>query len=175
MGEFFQRLLDKLHDFWPIRIVDAGCQGVLWKHNGTVKQLEPGWHWFWPKLWIVEQVNVQYQNIDCGVQHLTTKDGKQVSISLNVAYHIIDAALLRSTYQHFDTTIVNDARGHAAEIVTAATWPELLEDPQAVQTEIEEALQEDVGEGVVGIDKVTLDQLAAPKPISLISTVKEPW
>lgn len=175
MGEFFQRLLDKLHDFWPIRIIDAGCQGVLWRHNGTVKRLAPGWHWFWPKLWNIDQVNVQYQNIDCGVQHLTTKDGKQISISLNVAYSIVDAALLRSTFYHFDTTIVNDARGHAAEIVVQTEWKEILSDPLGVQQEIEEAMQEDVGEGVVNIEKVTLDQLAAPKPISIISTVKEPW
>jgi hypothetical protein len=52
--------------------------------------------------------------------------------------------------------------------VVQTTYPEILDDPLAVQGEIEEALQEDVGEGVVQIEKVTLDQLAQPKPISLI-------
>jgi regulator of protease activity HflC (stomatin/prohibitin superfamily) len=174
MGDFFQKLLDKIYEFWPIRIIDAGCQGVLWKHDGTVKCLQPGWHFFWPKLWLVDQVNVQYQNIDCGTQPLTTKDGKQISISLNVAYSIKDAAILRATYQHFDTTIVNDARGHAAEIIVESTWDEILSDPIGIQQEIEEALQEDVGEGVVDIQKVTLDQLALPTPISLIGMDKLP-
>ncbi len=172
MGDFFQLLLDNLRDFWPIRIINAGHQGVLWKHDGTATLVEPGWKWVWPKIWTVDEVAAQYQNIDCGVQNLTTKDGVQISISLNVAYSIVDAAALYTGYQHFDTTVVNDARGHAAEIIVQSTWDELLDDPIGVQHEIEQALQEDVGEGVVDIQKVTLDQLARPTPISLIGLDK---
>ena len=172
MGDFLQIIFDKIHDLWPIRVINAGSQGILWKHDGTAKRLDPGWHWFWPKAWYIDEIAVQYQNIDCGVQNLTTKDGVQVAVSLNVAYSVVDAAALWTGYQHFDTTIVNDARGHVAEIVVQSTWEELLADPIGIQTEIEEALQDDVGEGVVDIQKVTLDQLSKPTPISLIGLDK---
>jgi regulator of protease activity HflC (stomatin/prohibitin superfamily) len=167
MGEALRLVLEKIKDWWPVRVIDAGCQGIWWRANGTAEKLEPGWHFFLPQAQRIQEVNVQYQNVDCGSQDLTTKDGVSISISLNVGYRIKDAALLYTTYQHFDTTIINDARGHATEVVTQSTWSELLDDPVGVQQEIQDALQEDVGEDIISIETVTLDQLTRPIPISL--------
>jgi regulator of protease activity HflC (stomatin/prohibitin superfamily) len=169
MGDFFRMMLDKLHELWPIRIVDAGNQGVWYKQNGKAKCLKPGWHLFIPKLQRIEEVACQYQNVDCGLQSLTTKDGKEVSLSLNVGYRINDAALLWTTYQHFDTSLVNLARGHAAEIVCESEWEELASDPQGLGQEIQEALQEDLGE-VVTVEDVTADQLSRARTYRLLQT-----
>ena len=170
MGDFFRMFLDKLHELWPIRIIDAGCQGVWYKQNGTCDLLEPGLHWFWPKLQRIEEVNVQYQNVDAGLQSLTTKDGKEITLSLNIGYSISDAATLWTSFQHFDTSIVNMARGHAAEIVCESDWAELASDPQSFGQELQEALQEDVGELGVRIEDVTADQLSRARTYRLLQT-----
>lgn len=157
---FIERILEWLAEFWPIRVIDAGCQGILYKQDGTAKCLTPGWHLFIPRLQRIEEVNVQYQNVDCGLQSLTTKDGMEISISLNVGYRIADVALLYTSYQHFDSSLINMARGHAAEIVCETAWADLMEDPQGFASEIQEALTEDLGEDILQVEDVTADQLS---------------
>ena len=170
MGDFVRILLDKLHEWWPIRIVDAGNQGVKYRQDGTAECLQPGWHWFWPKAQRIEEVACQYQNVDCGLQSLTTKDGREVSLSLNVGYSISDAALLWTSFQHFDTSLINMARGHAAEIVCESEWEELASDPQGLGQEIQEALQEDVESFGVRIEDVTADQLSRARTYRLLQS-----
>lgn len=167
MGDLFRQLAEWIKEFWPLRIIDAGNQGIKYKQDGTAICLQPGSHWFIPKLQRIEEFACQYQNVDCGIQNLTTKDGVKVTISLNVAYSIQDLALLHTTYQHFDTTIVNDARCHAAEQVTQSDWAEIAEDTLGFAEEVQDALQDDVGD-VITVEKVTLDQIVCPLPISLI-------
>ena len=167
MGDLFRQLAEWVKEFWPVRIIDAGNQGVLYRQDGTARCLQPGTHFFIPKLQRIEEFACQYQNVDCGIQNLTTKDGVNVTLSLNVAYSIQELALLHTTYQHFDTTVVNDARGHAAEQVTQSTWEEIIEDTLGFAEELQEALQDDVGE-VITVEKVTLDQIVRPIPLSLI-------
>lgn len=170
MGDFLRQLLDYVHAWWPVRIIDAGNQGVLYLQTGRARTLAPGWHLFIPKLQRIEEVGCQYQNQDCGLQSLTTKDGKEVTISLNVGYSISDAALLWITFQHFDSSLVNMARGHAAEIMAESDWEEIARDPQSFGNEILEALQEDVGPAVVAIEDVTADQLSRAKTFRLLQS-----
>jgi regulator of protease activity HflC (stomatin/prohibitin superfamily) len=170
MGAFFQLLFDKLHEWWPIRIVDAGNQGVKYLQNGRARCLQPGTHFFIPKLQRIEEVGVQYQNVDCGLQSLTTKDGKEITVSLNVGYSITDAALLWTSFQHFDTSLVNMARGHAAEIVCESEWEELAADPQGFGQELQEALHEDVSALGVEIEDVTADQLSRARTYRLLQS-----
>lgn len=170
MGEFFRLLLDSIHSWWPIRLIDAGCQGVLYRHDGTVRLLSPGRHYFWPKLWRIEEVQVQTQNTDCGLQSLTTKDGVEITLSLNVTYSIDDAAVLWTAYSHFDSTLINIARGHAAEIIAETSWEEILSDPAGVSSEIQETVMEDVGPSGVMVEDVTMDQLSRVKTLRLLQT-----
>jgi regulator of protease activity HflC (stomatin/prohibitin superfamily) len=170
VGEALRLILEKIKDWWPVRIIDAGCQGIWWRANGTAETLKPGWHFFIPQAQRIQEVNVQYQNVDCGLQSLTTKDGQEVALSLNVGYRISDSALLFTTFQHFDTTLINLARGHAAEIVAETTKAEIQEDPVSFGNEIVEALQEDLEACGVEIEDVTADQFSRARTLRLLQT-----
>lgn len=170
MTNIMEWIRDFLLEFWPIRIIDAGSLGVLWKQNGTSRNLQPGLHWFIPKLQRIEEVAAQYQNQDCGVQSLTTKDGKEIQISLNVGYRVADAAALYREFQHFDTSLINMARGHCAEVVCDSTWQELMEDPLGIAQEIQESLVDDLKEDIVLIEDVTADQLSKARTFRLLQT-----
>lgn len=106
-----------------------------------------------------------YQNVDSGTQGLTTKDAIPITLSMNIGYSIADAAQLYSSYQHFDTSLVNKARGFLAEEMPLHTWQEVYSDPAAVAEMVLHRLQEDLGEdsGCVLIEDVTLDQVIQAK------------
>jgi len=170
VADFLLKILDFVISFWPIRVIDAGCQGVKYLQGGTVVCLQPGWHWFIPRLQRIEEVSCQTQNTDCGLQSLTTQDGKELTLSLNVTYSISDAALQRASFQHFDSTLVNMARGHAAEIVASESWVSVLEDPSAVASEVHTLLQEEVEPFGIMIEDITLDQLSRVKTLRLLQS-----
>jgi regulator of protease activity HflC (stomatin/prohibitin superfamily) len=172
VGQLLQLVLDNLYSLWPIRIIDKGSQGVLWKHDGTARTLQPGTHFLIPKLWRIEEVDVQYQNIDTGTQGLTTKDGVAVSLSMNVGYSIADSAKLYTSFQHWDTSLVNKARGYLAEEVPLKTWNQLYKNPADVAATVLDRLQEDVGEenGCVLIEDVTVDQAVKSDAYRLFTT-----
>jgi regulator of protease activity HflC (stomatin/prohibitin superfamily) len=159
-----------LLDFWPVRIIDAGNQGVLYKQDGSALTLKPGLHWFWPRLWRIVEAECQYQNIDCGLQSLTTKDGKEVTISLNVGYEITDLATLFVSFQHFDATLVNLARGHAKQALIEAEWSELQADPEVVEQDILRDLRKELRACGVKIHGVTMDQLSRVKTLRLLTS-----
>lgn len=121
----FQWLLERLHDCWPIRIVDADEQGVLFSGGRNLRLLEPGLHFFLPKFQRIEKVNVKYQEIDCPTQALDTSDGHSVLISINIGYEIKDAVLWRTEVQSFDSTVERRARGIVAGIVLGRRLEEL--------------------------------------------------
>jgi regulator of protease activity HflC (stomatin/prohibitin superfamily) len=170
MGGLLEWIWQFLLEFWPVRIIDAGAQGVLYKHDGSAYTLQPGLHFFWPRLWRIAEADCQYQNQDCGMQSLTTKDGKEVTISLNVGYEIVDLATLFVSFQHFDTTLVNLARGHAAQVLAETEWQELLEDTEAVQQEILQDLRKELRACGVKIHDVTMDQLSRVKTLRLLQS-----
>lgn len=170
MGEFFKLLLEKVMDWWPVRIIDAGCQGIRWNSNGTVKLLHPGTHLFIPQLQRIQEVNAQYQNTDGGLQSLTTKDDAEIALSINVGYRISNAAVLYTSFQNFDLTLINLVRGHAAEIVSQSTREEIKDDPIGFGEEILESLAEELASCGVVIEDVTADQFSRARTFRLLQT-----
>lgn len=170
ISNFLEWIWNFLLEFWPVRIIDAGAQGVKFRQNGSAETLMPGWHLFIPKLQRIVEIECQYQNVDCGLQSLTTEDGTEVTISLNVGYEITDLSLMWVSFQHLDTSLKNMARGHAAEIFCSTDWEAVLQDPTAVQEEILDALKEDLQATGVHVTDVTLDQLSRVKTFRLLQS-----
>jgi regulator of protease activity HflC (stomatin/prohibitin superfamily) len=158
MGQLFQLILDNLYKLWPVRIIRAHEQGVLLGRKGDAKLLLPGWHLFCPGLHQLERKVVAYQMADCDLQSCTTKDGVEVTVSLNLGYEIRDLALMWVKYEHFDTSLINKARGHVLEVIMATDYEVLTAEPAAIARKILAAVREDVrGTGIKLVD-ARLDQ-----------------
>jgi regulator of protease activity HflC (stomatin/prohibitin superfamily) len=169
MDSIVSFLRENLYSLWPLRVIDKGNQGILWRHDGTVKLLQPGWHFFWPRIWRVSEHDSEYQNTDTGTQGLTTKDDAAITISMNIGYSIADVSKLYTQYQHFDTSLINKARGYAAECIPLSTWKDIYTNPEKIAQEVLDRLQDDLGEesGCVLIEDVVLDQLVKAPALRL--------
>lgn len=83
----------------------------------TTKVLRAGLHLRIP---LVDRVYVQTTRIriaQCPVQTLTTKDGKTVTIVMNLGYSITDIHQLYATLYHADPTLINMMQGYLADEV----------------------------------------------------------
>jgi Membrane protease subunits, stomatin/prohibitin homologs len=170
MGQLLQLILDNLYKLWPVRIIRAHEQGVKLGRKGDAKLLQPGWHWFCPGVHQIERMVAAYQMVDCDLQSCTTRDGKEVTVSLNLGYRIIDLALMWVGYQHFDTTLVNKARGHVLEVIMATDYAVLCAEPAKIARTILSSAREDVrGSGVKLVD-AQLDQFVKTRQYRILGS-----
>lgn len=121
----FQWFAERIHELWPIRIIDADEQGVKFSGGKHVTMLLPGLHFFLPKYQRIEKVNVKYQEVDCQTQALETLDDRSILLSVNVGYTIRDAVKWRTEVQSFDSTIERRVRGLIARAVLGMRWEDL--------------------------------------------------
>jgi regulator of protease activity HflC (stomatin/prohibitin superfamily) len=174
VGQLVQLILDNLYKLWPYRIIDADCQGVR-LFRGGMKLLAPGGHWFFPGLQQIEEFVVTYQNLDCGEQTVTTKDGRKVTLSCNLAYRIADLMKMRSQFQHFDTTVRNDARGIVFEVVTVMDYASIVAEPLAIQRELRRQLRWRFKGSGVRIVSAKLDQFVETRPYVVFGKQATAW
>jgi regulator of protease activity HflC (stomatin/prohibitin superfamily) len=158
MGQLLQLLLDNLYKLWPLRIIDEDQQGLRFRADGSISLLLPGRHWFVPGLQRIEQVQVAYQQVECGVQNMETKDGVGVSFSFNVGFTIADAATQRVKFFDFDDTLRLIVRGKLGEIVHAHTYEELQTLLPEISKKILSALRQEVSGSGVRIKDVRPDE-----------------
>lgn len=125
MGQLFQLVLDNLYKIWPYRIVDADEQALRFWLGKTVILLQPGGHWFVPGLSKIEKWTVTYQEIDCLVQSMETKDGISITFSANAGFVVTDVVKMRLGMHDFDATFERSLRGILGEIVETTTFADL--------------------------------------------------
>lgn len=168
----FQWLLDRLMDWWPIRLVDADEQGVKFTGGKKVTLLDPGWHFFWPKWERIEKVTVTYQEIDCLTQSLDTLDGYSITLSGNVGYEIRNAVKWRTEVQDFYNTVERRTRGLLAPVILSSK----LEDLRAAETlsKLGETVLEDLkkhgSKWGVRFYSVSITDFTRARPIRLFNT-----
>lgn len=121
MGQLLQIVLDNLFKLWPYRIIDIDCNGLRFVRKGT-DILLPGGHWFFPGLQRIEEFSVVYQELDCLIQSIETKDGASVSFSANLGYVVTDIRKARCGLHHRDATLERALRGHLANVVADADF-----------------------------------------------------
>jgi regulator of protease activity HflC (stomatin/prohibitin superfamily) len=71
-------------------IVRATHGGVKWYLGKYVKEMKPGWHWVWPLVTDYEVIVTARQTNHQPGQALTTKDKKQIVVSILVVFSIKD-------------------------------------------------------------------------------------
>jgi regulator of protease activity HflC (stomatin/prohibitin superfamily) len=170
MGQLVQLILDNLFKLWPVRIIRAHEQGVKLGRKGDAKTMQPGLVWFIPGWHQIEKKVVVYQMCDCDLQSCVTKDGKEVTVSFNLGYRIMDLALMWVSYDHFDTSLINKARGHVLEIIMAAEYDVLMQDPARIARTILSSLREDIrGPGIKLVD-ARLDQFVKTRQYRILGS-----
>jgi regulator of protease activity HflC (stomatin/prohibitin superfamily) len=170
MGQLVQLILDNLFKLWPVRMIRAHEMGVRLGRKGDSKNLNPGIRFFCPGLHEIHKKVVVYQMTDCDLQSCTTLDGMEITVSLSLGYRIHDLALMWISYDHFDTTLINKARGHALEVIMATTFADLCLEPAKIARLILSALREDIrGTGVKLVD-ARLDQFVKTRQYRILGS-----
>lgn len=168
-GSFLQLILDNLYRLWPIRVVDVDEQGVRHDRGREARLLLPGTHFFLPGLQRIEKYNVKYQENDCGLQSMETKDGQAVVFSLNIGYTISDAALMATSFYAFDSTLKNLARGRMAHIVHETAFADLQQLLPDIMLSLRRDLRRIVGRKGVRVKRVQLDEFVRSRQYRVLS------
>jgi regulator of protease activity HflC (stomatin/prohibitin superfamily) len=156
VGQLAQLILDNLYKLWPVRLIDADCQGVRFTLGKFVKRLEPGPHLFFPGLQEIEEWSVAYQEIDCKTQSVDTTDGEPMTFSANVGYTIEDAKLMRTEVHNFDSTLERATRGILGDMVAECDLKSLRRSRKKLAADTLNALREETSGWGVTIHKVRL-------------------
>lgn len=125
MAGFLQTVLDNLHKIWPVRIIDADCQGVLFVLGRWTFLLSPGPYLFIPGLMRIEERVVVYQEMDCQLQSMVTKDNVETCFSGNVGYIIKDARKASTLVEDVDQTLERASRAHLADVVNQNNYDDI--------------------------------------------------
>jgi len=171
VGDLFQKLLDNLKACWPIRVIESNQGGVKRSRGKKPKYLGPGVRWFIPGLESIEVVEIAYQEIDCGIQSMVSKDNVPVSFSTNVGYTISDASQMSESFYNFDTTLRNMVRGQMADAVMNNTYAELQANLPVVLKGVRRALRRSFARSV-RIKTVRLDEFVPSKQFRLLGAMQ---
>lgn len=142
MNAFFENIWNFLKELQPIRIVRSYQQGVRFT-NGihSNKPLPPGVYAVIPFFDDIEAVNTQEDVIDLPMQTVTTSDGKQVTLSWNVEYQVVDAVLHFMSVRDFDENLPRKAARHIASRVRELTLDELVLGQRELEGSLKGTLQ----------------------------------
>jgi|WetSurMetagenome_2_1015567.scaffolds.fasta_scaffold01440_7 regulator of protease activity HflC (stomatin/prohibitin superfamily) len=151
-------------------IVRATHGGVKWKLGKYVKEMKPGWHWVWPLITDYEVIVSARQTNHQPGQALTTKDGKQIVVSVLVVFSISDI-IKAIGEQNWDVgTTVNDiTQAAVVDVITKWNLSDLLDN---VSEKVKDNLTDEVRKQLrmfgVYVHKVALTELSICRVFKLI-------
>jgi regulator of protease activity HflC (stomatin/prohibitin superfamily) len=127
MGEMFGKILEFLHECWPLRIVAQYERGVrFWLGKGA-RELKPGLYAFVPFFGKIDTLIVVPDVLRLHVQNLTTVDGVTVALEVNIEYEIFDAVWAHVKVQDYKDNLGDACRRHISKRVRAWEWTDLVE------------------------------------------------
>ena len=170
MGDFLRQILDHIRELWPLRVIDVDDQGILFDRGNPATQLAAGIHFFVPGIQRIETMPVVYQELDCQLQTVETKDGIAVTFSANVGFEVRDAAKARTAVHDIDLTLERCARGALGKLITERTWAELTGHIAEVVGDARKAVAEDSAGWGVKIVRVRLTDFARSKTYRLLGS-----
>ncbi len=117
-GEVLHALAEWVYEFWPVRIVQPWEQGIRLFAGRATALLEPGLHWFVPKVGEIITADVLTDVNATATQTCTTEDGATVSFELSLRFRISNLLLMYTSIQDHESTITTLACSAAAQRVT---------------------------------------------------------
>ncbi|MCK9570331.1 SPFH domain-containing protein [Candidatus Pacearchaeota archaeon] len=157
-------------------IIRATHGGVKWRFGKWVKELKPGWHWIWPLTTDYEIIVTARQTNHQPGQALTTKDKKQVVVSVLVVFSVKDIVKAIGE-QNWDVgTTVNDiSQAAVVDVITNWNLDDLME---KAATKVREELTEEVRKQLrmfgVYVHRVALTELSLCRVFKIIGKGETP-
>jgi regulator of protease activity HflC (stomatin/prohibitin superfamily) len=91
MSEFLRAILDFIKELWPVAVVDAWEQGVLFRMGTCKGARAAGWYFVWPYADKLLTVSMLPAPIFTGRQDVTAGDGTVVSFVASAIVQVTDA------------------------------------------------------------------------------------
>jgi regulator of protease activity HflC (stomatin/prohibitin superfamily) len=151
-------------------IVRATHGGVKWRFGKWVKEMKPGWHWVWPLTTDHEIIVTARQTNHQPGQALSTKDKKQVVVSVLVVFSVKNVVRAIGE-QNWDVgTTVNDiTQAATVEVVTKWNFDDLLENVSGkVKQDLTDEVRKQLRQFGVYVHRVCLTELSSCRVFKLV-------
>lgn len=141
----FDKLIDVLLQFIGLfkfwRVIPHDKVGVLIRWGKNPRELDPGFHWVLPfEIDHIETFVVKPEWNATTVIHVTTKDGKTITVGPILEYRITDAVTWRYELNDAASNLQSIVRLCTADILTDCSWDECMKKP--VWTKIKNRVKE---------------------------------
>lgn len=164
---WFQAIIDFLHQFWPLCVVYSYQRGIRFWLGVDKKEVGPGLYAFVPFFGHIEVVNVAPDVLKLYDQAVTTKDGIGVMIACNVCFRVVDARKSFIEVQELHSSISDIFRQHINKRVRAWTWDELLEKQSDLESSARKTMTTAVKDWGVEVDNIGFVSFVKTRNFSL--------
>jgi regulator of protease activity HflC (stomatin/prohibitin superfamily) len=169
----FDKLITLLQEFYhqlnPFVIIDMWERGLHLRMGKFHDIKEPGLHIKLPFLDSVWKQTVVTQSLDLRPQSITSADYKNIVVKGIVRFHVFDTFLFLTKLAHPTDVLIDTSGAMIREIIEERNWEDLVD----IENELTEKIGQKVSEWGIGIEKVTLTDLAEIQSIRLIGDVVE--
>ena len=128
IDKLVQFLIDIVELFFFIRVIDCFDEGVLLRFGKFSKVLKPGWHLVFP--FSIDEVlreTVVVSTMSLGMQSLTSKDGKAITVQAVIQYKINDIKKLLLNVDDHEAAVADRCSGAIRPILAGLNLEDLLE------------------------------------------------
>jgi len=135
LAQLFQFLAQFWRQLLPWYVLDAEQVGFIRRLGQPIRAAEPGMHWKWPAIEVLEAESSCEWTLVCDPQSLTTKDGVEVVVRATVRCYVFDArSYLLNVHdgrQNVQDIVAGEVgwlvpRRQARDVLSGAVMPDLV-------------------------------------------------
>lgn len=168
LGAIIPALLQNLWSLVPVSTIYSYQRGVKFRFGRPVVEYRPGRIVVWmPFIENVEILPSAPQVIETTAQTFATQDGKTITVSIAVEYHIIRATDWFAR-QDVDDSLANMAQVALTDASRTHDWANFKEDGEAIEEDVMAALQKKVTSWGVEVTHVGIINCAQTRLFRLI-------
>lgn len=149
-------------------VVDDYEQGVVLRFGRFNRVVTPGWRFMIPLIERTMTENVVPRTSNLGVQGLTTKDGKNITVAGIVTAQIVDVRKSLLEVENVGQALMDACYGAIGDFVSSSTWEQML-NPEHCAT-LPKACQKLARRYGIEILRVQLSDKALSRSLRLFQT-----
>lgn len=160
LGEIVRAIFNIIPRFMIVKTTHAG---VAWIRGSKIKEIKPGFRFWWP-LWTDYMLYPTVrQTMNLPQQTLTTKDGIEVQVNIIVVYRISDIVDALTKQYDLEETIRDLCLASSKEIIMGSTYDEILSTYTFVDQKLTNEALENLDEFGVDVWRVRITDFARTK------------
>lgn len=166
----FERLIDLILQLGsralPFEVIRAYQTGVVLRFGVCHRVIEPGFHWKWPMMEEVIEVEHVLTTLRLPPQTLTTLDDKNVVISAIIKYQIVNAIPYVSKIWDQHDVLADVTMGAIRQVVSRLEYSRLL--TEAPEKEVIDLVRNEVNQFGFKVHRITFTDLGKVKSLRLL-------